>query len=679
MLACLLIGGAASANPVRTPHVTATLEAEVATVVPGQPFRAGLRLEMKPGWHTYWQNPGDSGLATEIEWLLPPGVTAGAIQWPAPHRYPFGPLVNHGYSGEVLLPVSITVPSTGLGARVRLQAEARWLVCEQICVPEEATLVLDLPVGPIAYAALPETMARFAAADAAQPRPNPWAVTAERAGDRLRVVLAAGLAPGPTPEGHLFALDPQRLQHAAPQRVLRQADGALVVEVRLATQDPSPFEAVLALTQANGGEVRRDALALTVPVPLVTSGGGEGVGLALALLLALAGGVILNLMPCVFPVLSIKALGLAAHSADRASARRHGLAYAAGVALTFALLGGLLGAIQAAGGAIGWGFQFQSPLFVLVMAWVMVAVGFSLLGWLEVGGRIAGVGQSWTQRQGLLGSAATGALAVVVATPCTAPFMGAALGWGLAQPWPVAMLVLQALGLGLSLPYLVISAVPGALRLLPRPGVWMVQVKQALAFPMFASAVWLIWVLARQTGADGVLAALIGVVALGWLSWVRVAGTGDRRWLALVAVLPGLTGLAIALWMTAQPTAPHAAASPSHTRTPWSDAAVASAQAEGRVVFVNATADWCITCLVNERGALAAPAVTDAFTRSGVVTLTADWTRPDSTITALLRRHDRAGVPLYLLYPPHPGATPEVLPQVLTPGTLLEALARVRG
>ncbi len=662
LLVGLLLLNPAAAAPVSFPESRASLVAEVITATPGQTLRAGLLLELEPGWHSYWENPGDSGLATDLEWSLPPGVTAGPIVWPAPERHVFGPLVNHGYSGRVLLPVEIRIPATAAG-EVRLVARASWLVCRDICIPREADLTLTLPVDPVAYASEPDVLAAFAAADATMPRPSPWAVTATQAGSRLSLTLAAGLGTGATVSGHLFARDPGRLVHNAAQQI-RVVDGALQIDAVAAASRSDGFEAVLVLTQTISGVARRDALAITVPPPAA----GSDLGLIAALALAVLGGLVLNLMPCVFPVLSMKVIGLVQVAHDRPALRRHALGYTIGVLLSFLMLALALAALRAAGQQLGWGFQFQAPGFVLVMSWVMAAVALGLVMEGGFGAAFSGLGERWTRRTGWSGSVATGALAVVVATPCTAPFMGAALGWALAQDSLSATLVLQALGLGLALPTLILALVPQALAILPRPGAWMVVLKQALAFPMAATAAWLIWVLARQAGPDAVLVALAGIVALGWIAWVPA---GRWRWLAR---LPAVAALAAAFWFG------HASPPPSRaeTQTAWSDARVADLQAAGTPVFVDVTADWCITCLVNERGALAAEPVRAAFGRAGVVLLVADWTRPDTAISALLARHSQPGVPLYLMYPGRAGAAPEVLPQILTESILLQAISRAR-
>lgn len=668
LLALLLLLGALPAAAletaaVRSPRATATLVADAAAVAPGGTTQVGLRLRLAPGWHSYWTNAGDAGAPPEIALTLPEGATAGPIAWPAPTRIPYGPLVNYGYEGEVLLPLPVTLPA-GLapGDIVTIAAEATWLVCAEVCIPEEGRFRLDLPV---AAETVPDPVLAPLFAAAAPPRPLPFDARAEAAGRAATLaVTGEGLSAATVREAFFFPEAPGVLDHAAPQP-LAVRPGGLSLGLTLAEgAAPAALAGVLVVTDAGG---RRAAFALAAPVAAAL----PGMPLWQALGLALAGGLLLNLMPCVFPILAMKAMALVRLSgAARAEVRAHAASYTAGVLVLFALLGGLLLALRAAGVAAGWGFQFTEPGFVAAMAWLMLAVGLNLSGvfWVggvgSAGGRIAGAG-------GHLGSFATGALAVLVATPCTAPFMAAALGAAFALPAWQAMAVMLALGLGLAAPYALLALAPGLARLLPRPGAWMERLRQGLAFPMYGAAAWLVWVLAQQAGPDAVLAVLAGGVLLGFGAWAlgtaQRAGGGLRlgRAVALVA----LAGAAALLpRIAAAP--PLAAAEPVEA---WSEARVAALQAEGKGVLVNLTAAWCITCQVNERVALRTEAVRAALARGNVAYLKGDWTRGDPAIGALLRRHGREGVPLYLLYPPGGGA-PRLLPEILTEGIVLEAL-----
>lgn len=693
-----------AANPVRTDNAEASLVGELATAQAGTPFAVALRLKMRPGWHTYWLNPGDSGQATSLAWTLPDGFTAGAIEWPAPHRIPVGPLMNYGYEGEVLLLTRIT-PPVGYAGPAELRAQAEWLVCEKICIPEEAALALTLPVGPGAAVADPGLAQTFRNAVAALPQPSPWpARFAAGAGSLGLRFEAPGLQAGELADVWFFATDPVLIQHAAPQRLaVDRAGFGLTIQRTNFAVAPDRLDGVLSVTQRIDGRTTHHAFVVAAPpgaMPAATERAAmEARSLPLweAALLALLGGVILNLMPCVFPVLAMKALGFARHGQgkggrdDKGHLAAGGLAYTAGVLLAFAFVAGLLIALRAGGAEIGWGFQLQSPGFVTLAALVMFAVGLSLSGVFTFGGAWVGVGGGLTRRTGYAGSFFTGVLAAVVASPCTAPFMGAAVGFALTQPWYMSLAVFQALGLGLALPYLALSLSPGLLRFLPRPGLWMERFKQVMAFPMYATSAWLVWVLSQQAGPDGVMAALGGMVILGFAAWLfEATRAGSRGWrvagmtgavaatmIALaLAGLPASEGPLPARAATAEGATAEGGSGPRFE--PFSPERLAEARAAGRPVFVNFTAAWCITCLVNERMALATADVVAGFAEKGVVYLKGDWTNRDPAITRVLASFGRSGVPLYVLYPSAAsGREAMVLPQILTKAIVLDEVLRL--
>lgn len=671
--------------PVRSERVTATLVSDTDAAQPGTPLRLGLRLRLAPGWHTYWRNPGDAGAPPELELRLPDGATAGPIAWPAPQRLPEGPVMTHGYIGEVLLPV--TVQPAPSGGSLHVEASATWLVCERICVPEEGSFRLDLPAGtarPSAEAAL------FADADARTPRPLPF--DARLAADGTLAVTGAELTPATVRDAWFLPAEPGVLDHAAPQAV-RVTNGGL----RLALKPGAEFDraaalgGVLAIRDGSGQDAYYavDAPRGAVPdvagpaVTAVTADAAVGAeSLPRLLLFAVLGGLLLNLMPCVFPVLAMKAVSFAKLSgAARGAVRMGALSYVAGVLVAFAALGGALLLARQAGSAAGWGFQFQSPVFVAAMAWLLFGTGLNLSGVFQVGSSLAGTGQGWASRGGHWGSFATGLLAVVVATPCTAPFMGAAIAGALAAPPAATVAVFLAMGLGLAAPYALLAAAPGLAGALPRPGPWMDTLKGALAFPMYAAAAWLVWVLSLQAGPGGVLAAGAGMVTLGFAAWLLgLAQQADGRWrrvgqagaiasaLVALAMLPGLRDAA--------PVPAQAAETAQDAGTEaFSPSRLAALRAEGRPVFVNMTAAWCVTCLVNERVALRPEPVRRAFRDRQVAYLKGDWTRGDPAITGFLREHARDGVPLYVFYPP--GGQPQVLPQILTERTILDQLDKV--
>jgi thiol:disulfide interchange protein/DsbC/DsbD-like thiol-disulfide interchange protein len=671
--------------PVASPQATVTVVSGVEAVAAGEPFRIALRQRLAPGWHTYWSNPGDAGAPPEMTLALPEGAAATPIAFPTPKRIPYGPLVNFGYEGEVLFPATVTPPATlRPGDRFVVEAKASWLVCEKICIPEEGVFRLDLPVEARPRPA-PAAAALLREAEAALPRPSPFAVTVGFEGGRGAIAIRGeGLAPGAVREAFFFPAAWGVLDHAAPQPLSVRAGELVLGLARGAAPLPERVAGLVAITDAAG---LRSAYAVSaapgaVPVPPATAA-LPAVGLGAAMLLALAGGLLLNLMPCVFPILAMKAMGIARLSgAARAEVRAHAAAYTAGVVLSFLALGGVLVALKAAGVAAGWGFQFTAPGFVAAFAWLMLAVGLNLSGVYAVGGPV-GLGQEAAARGGTAGAFFTGALAVLVATPCTAPFMATAIGAAVAMPAAATLAVFGALGLGMAAPYALLGAAPGLARALPRPGAWMERLRQGLAFPMYGAAVWLVWVLAQQGGADAVLWVLSGGVVLGFGLWAlgQAQRAGSFRRVGQGVALAAVAAVAAILpRLEAAPAAPGSVASVSSLRNaePWSPARVAALRAEGRPVFVNMTAAWCISCKVNERIALDTEAVRRAFAARNVAVLVGDWTRGDAAITALLREHQRDGVPLYLFYPEDGGA-PAVLPQILTEAIVLEAIGASAG
>jgi thiol:disulfide interchange protein len=691
--AALLCASGARAAPVVAEHVEAEIIAEQTGWLPGSTQWVALRLKPEQGWHTYWRNPGDSGLPTTLQWTLPAGFKAGDIVWPWPHMEKLGDLTNYGYSSETLHLVPITVPAKVAGTEATLKATAKWLVCKDICIPGTAELSLTLPVKEIATAD-PTWGPSFEQAREHRPRPEP-VLTGQfaLADNELRLAVdAAGLLEGAT-HAEFFAYANNLVNHGALQRVAIEGDS-----VRF-TQEQSPFlaevppavEGVLVVhgaavrgyvVKATPGEVApvpQPATAAPTALPETTTPGpttaAEPPSLLLVLGFALLGGLILNLMPCVFPVLSIKAVSmLESRRGDAAAERLHALAYTAGVIGSCAVVAVLLVLLRGGGELLGWGFQLQSPVFVGLLAYLMLALGLSLSGVVQFGTSLMGVGQGLAEKGGYAGSFFTGVLAVIVASPCTAPFMGTALGYALAQPPTIALLVFATLGLGLALPFLLIGFFPVLGAWLPRPGRWMETFKQVMAFPLYLTAAWLVWVLGRQTDIDGVGLILVGLVTVGFALWLWGAsprGAG-RTGLAIVAALLALAVLAHPDLRT-QARKPAAAAT-THGEA-YSDERLAALRAERRTVFVNFTADWCITCKVNEKVLMRSDALHQALAERNVAWLTADWTTPDPAITAALARFGRSGVPLYVLYPN--GGEPVVLPQILTPDIFLEALHQI--
>ncbi len=686
LAAALLIGTAsvAMAAPAPpSPLVRVELLAETRSIEAGRPFWVALRQQITPGWHTYWMNPGDSGEPPTIEWALPAGFAAGAIQWPPPERIAVGPAMSYGYSREVVLPIAMTAPP-GLtpGAPVTLRGRASWIVCEKTCVPEDAPIALTLPVSTGTPAPDPRGAPLIAAARRAVPAPSPWPASFVATPERVTFTIAArDLVAERVAEAWFYPARWGVIEHAAPQQARIDTAGLTLEVARgpLPEAVAGPVEGVLVISERLDGGVTRQALSVRAE-PRAAAGGG--LSLLPAVALALAGGLILNLMPCVLPVLSVKALGLLRHARGRRAALRlHGLAYTIGVLASFALVAGTLLALRAGGEQLGWGFQLQSPIFVTLLAYVLFVMALGLSGVIVVGARWSGTGHALAVQPGYAGSFFTGALATVAATPCTAPFMSAAIGYAVTQPWTSALLIFEALGLGLALPYLLLTLLPAWHRVLPAPGPWMARLEQLLAFPLYASVAWLVWVVSRQAGPSGVAAALAGLVLIAFAVWLlqisRTARAGWRRAATLAALVLAL-GAAGAPALDALVGA-RTAARTTGADGPWepfSAARLAELRAAGTPVFVNVTAAWCLTCLVNERVALRSGAVTEAFARKGVVRLKADWTRRDPAITQVLGAFGRNGVPLYLLYPAS-AAEPTVLPQILSEGVVVEATEKI--
>ncbi|MCD2512708.1 protein-disulfide reductase DsbD family protein [Comamonas endophytica] len=693
-----LRGLGSSGAVVTTERVRAELVAHAPEgVTPGRPLWLGLSIAHQPEWHTYWKNPGDSGLPTQLDWQLPAGLEAGAIEWPLPRIIRVGPLANYGYEGQLLLPVPVKVApdfQAPEGDTLTIRLHASWLVCRVECIPEEGDFTLQLPV----RSASAMHAQAFAAARARQPAELSGRSTATVAGDRLQVRIEGLPAALRGTDLQLFPETPEVLEHAA---LGTQAwEGAIwtaswpLSKMRGETPAQLPFVVTPSKAPDAGPVGWRTVAAVegrwdSAPVAGVSpaleaalaanaqqaAAPATSGGLWMALLGGLLGGLILNLMPCVFPVLAIKIVGFARHDQDRRRLRLGGLAYGAGVLLSFMALGGLLLALRAAGQQLGWGFQLQSPGLVAAMAALFTLLGLNLAGMFEFG-RI--LPQRWSGaqlRHPVAEAFLSGVLAVAIASPCTAPFMGASLGLAIDMPAAQALTVFAALGIGMALPYVLASWLPGLVRWLPRPGAWMQTFRRAMAFPMFATVAWLVWVLGQQSGIDGAGALLALLVALSALVWALTLA-GRTRWVLGGALLLGLLWLGSAL---GPQLAPAAVAAPGNAPEagadgwqPWSAERVGSLTAAGTPVFVDFTAAWCVTCQVNKHTTLNRAEVRADFAARGVALLRADWTRRDPAITAALAALGRSGVPVYVLYAP--GKAPKVMTELLTPAEVHAAL-----
>jgi thiol:disulfide interchange protein len=633
-------------------------------MTPAAGSRVTLAFAMKPApqWHGYWQNPGDAGLATRVAWTAPKGLAFGPIQYPVPQPLLLSGLMNYVYESDYAALVTLNVPAgLATGTKLPISAKLDWLACNpQTCVPETATLSILLTVGDGAVA--PDARAQFDRWRAALPRPLGAAAHYQAVNGRLRLELPLPAA-AKVDKPYFFALTDGAIDYAAPQAVARDGD-RLVIETAARPNVPARIEGVVRVGPDTGL-----SFAATPAKVAAAAGAGPGKGGGGTLLAALGGailgGLLLNIMPCVFPILSLKALSLARSGGSEREARGEALAYTAGVVLVCGGLGAVLLGLRAAGGLAGWAFQLQDARVIAALMLLVLGIGLNLAGLFELpvlsgGGKLAGAG-------GASGAFWTGALAAFVATPCTGPFMGAALGAALLLPPAGAMAIFIGLGLGLALPFLLLGFVPALRRWLPKPGAWMDLFRHILAVPMLATALGLAWILGRQAGVNGMTiglgAALLLALGLWWAGRRQMALKSGAWWPA-VAALVAAVGLIAIVPRDAAVTASTAAGTEI-----FNEAKLAELRQQGRPVFLYFTADWCLTCKVNEKAAIERSEVSKAFAAKHVVTMVGDWTRGDPAISRFLASHGRSGVPFYLFYPAG-GGEPRELPQILTPGLL---------
>ncbi|MFY0563000.1 protein-disulfide reductase DsbD family protein [Archangium lansingense] len=698
-------------------RVEAALLTDVAQVKAGDAFRVGVRFRMDPGWHIYWKNPGESGLASEVTWDTP-GTTVGAQQWPAPStfRTSDGYITTYGYADEVLLFADARASEKAEGS-LQLSAAADVLVCEVHCLPAQLMLTRNLPVGP-ATQPDPAHAPGFDAARARVP------VSPESSGHEVTLALdtrplTAGKPftgtltvtaprgqPVPAVEKDFFV--PERIPGIARLALSPVAGrpGTFKLEGEAAPDVPAQeprFAGVLRLGSTSAG-----ATALTLSLPLASvvaaapgapaasatkavdapkpavvapAGAAESsLSLGLVLLFAFLGGALLNLMPCVFPVLALKAYGFTRTvHAEQGKVGLHALAYAGGIVGSLMVLAGVVLALRAGGSSVGWGFQFQEPLFVAAVAAVLVAFALNLFGVFHVGTDGTALVEKVDSSHGFSRSAGEGVLAVVLATPCSAPLLGTAVGFALAAGPLTVLATFFMLGLGLALPFCLLVLVPGLRKFLPKPGAWMERGKQLLGFALLGTTVWLVWVMGGLTGVDGMarLLAFLAVVGLGaWLYGLVQGASGGRKAAGVAAVVAVLVVGGV-FSLRFEETGPAVRKSSMVAEAqPWDEAAVAAALKAGQPVFIDFTADWCLTCKFNERTVLTREDVRAAFAQHKVAFFVADWTRRDERISAKLAEFGRAGVPMYLVVSPAAPDKPEVLPELLTPDSVTDAVRR---
>ncbi|HEY1896196.1 MAG TPA: thioredoxin family protein [Terracidiphilus sp.] len=690
----------AAVSSADAPHVHVQLVVPSSALTPGKHAVGGLYFKLEPGWHVYWKNAGDSGEPPRIKWTLPGGITAGPLEFPAPKRLPLGPLMDFGYEDEVLFPFALNVASDAALGPAVLHAKVDWLVCREVCIPGKAELETTRSVSDGSGIPTP-----------VQPDMSIFSNLGNRLPEQAPPTLKVGFQPTPTgfrltvltgkkeSQASFFPADQNVLDNPAPQK-LTPTNNGLTLDLKKdanLSANPSQLNGVLELSNGRAYEISAPAGApgpatpasltesnrpATSAIPANSASHANSAnpatpGLARIVGLAFLGGLILNLMPCVFPVLFLKGLALMQSGAEeRHRLRTHGLVYTAGILVSFWVLVAALLGLRSAGARLGWGFQFQSPVFLSLMAGLLFFLALSLAGQFEIGLSLTSAGGSLAAKQGYTGSFFTGVLAVIVATPCTAPFMGAAIGYALAQPAAVTFAVFTSLALGLAAPYAALTLQPAWTRVLPRPGAWMEVLRQAVSVPIFATVIWLAWVLANAYGAAVLAALLAGFLLIAIAGWF-LGRWPAQRWSTIMAAFILAGFVALSTWA---PKNLAAAAPSSSARSgewePWSAETVSRYQSQGRPVFVDFTASWCLSCQVNERVALTTPEVRKAFADANVALLRADWTQHDEAIAQTLASLGRNGVPVYALYVPGE-ASPRLLPEVLTPGIVTDALNRL--
>lgn len=671
-----------AAEPFKSEHTMAELVSAPHAIAANTPLWVGVRFSLKPHWHMYWENPGDSGLATSFTWQLPEGFSAGPIHWQPPKRIPYGGLYNYGYDDSVVLLAPITPPDGLTEGTHEVTLKASWLVCDDICIPESANFSIALSTSEPDASAMDEDELQALVST----MPKPFKGKAEYTtsdGITLSFAPEEDMAIDSITNAWWFPVDDGIIGNDSDQ-TLSVKDGLISVHA-LRGQQPikDSFSGMLALTDASGqthhysataqllGEATPvDSPIATQPANFDTSSSMASVSLLSAIMLAFIGGLILNVMPCVLPILSLKALSIAKKSGTQAGkVRAQGIAYTMGILVSFSAMAGLLLILQQTGHQIGWGFQLQSPAFVTALIYILFLVGLNLSGVFEIPSSFAGAGHKRTQGDSTSSSFFTGILATLVATPCTAPFMATALGFALSQDATSAMIIFLSLGFGLAFPLLLISFVPPLYRLLPKPGYWMIRFRQLIAFPIYASVAWLVWVLAQQVGAYGLAYALAGICIIAFAAWLLPLIRGFFHLLLLIATLA-----AVAVTIDRQSPEDTASGSKSMPTVGevFTPELLQSYREQGIPVMVDATAAWCLTCKVNERVALNDESVKQAFKEKNVHLLVADWTNRDETITRYLASFNRSGVPIYVYYAPL--KNPVILPQLLTPAIIREAI-----
>jgi len=668
----LQVIGDGGPGPVKAQHLTAELVSLAPTIAPGGTLQAGLVLTLEEHWHVYWINAGDSGEPPKITWTLPEGITAGPMQFPIPSRLPLGPLMDFGYEDAVAFPVQLSAASSLKPGPIHLDAKIAWLVCREVCIPGKAHLGLNLTVVS-GQSAPAQPVGALGEALTLIPKPLPATDAATVVGGRSDFVLTLITGKRET-DAEFYPFDQDQIANAVDQTVEPLSNG---VRLRIRRSEdlktlPPKIHGVVKLSDTEAYDVTAAVSPGEVAAASTAANGSSGVTTLTAVGLAFVGGIILNLMPCVFPVLFLKGLALVKSSGDeRSNLRNHGLVYTLGILVSFWIIVAVLLGLRAGGSQAGWGFQLQSPTFIAILAAGLFFFALSLAGQFDLGLSLTSVGGGLAQKQGYAGSFFTGVLATIVATPCTAPLMGAAIGFALAQPAGVTFAVFTALGLGLATPYLLLSFQPAWTGILPRPGAWMEILKQLTAIPLFGTAIWLAWVYGNlygggSQGVDHLAHLLWSFLALAIAGWSL--GRWPARWgSAIAALLIAAFALAIPLYQPKDTTLVWA---------PYSQQSLDQARAAGHPVFIDFTAAWCLSCQVNERLVLKSAEVQKQLSSDKVTLLKADWTQYDPEITRQLASINRSGVPTYVIYPAATNSSADVLPELLTKDIVLTALSK---
>jgi len=679
-------------------HTSIQLISEVRSFEPGKPFTVGIQMQMDKGWHIYWKNPGDAGIPPKIEWVLPKGFTAGEMQWPVPEKISTPPLMSFGYEGSALLLVDILAPQNlPAGEKVTLKAKVEWLECSDICLPASDEVSITLRAESFkGLNDLSATLTRMGsgmktidlARQSLPEKTKDWDVSASRDGKALHLKFFRKSPSAVVPDTAFFFPDQAGFIDNVGKQILRPGGDGFMLDVPIAydaSANPEKISGIMTVKR-NANEAE-DAFLINAPIKSASAKiVDEPVAQPLGgiLLYAFFGGLILNLMPCVFPVLSLKILGFVnAAGESRSRLALHGVMFSLGVLVSFWVLAGALISLRTSGQLLGWGFQFQNPAFSLFLAILLFLIGLNLMGVFEIGSSLTGLGGR-PHQEGLRASFFSGVLATVVATPCTAPFMGAAVAYALTQPAGISFLVFTFLAFGMAAPYMALTLSPGLMRFLPRPGAWMETFKQAMAFPMFGAVIWMIWILSDQAGSSGVLFSLGSLLLAGMAAWIygKWSQTDRRSWVRGGAQVAAVFFLLLALWplkwISTFEKSPSGKSVEENGWEIFTPQRLEELRAEGKPVFIDFTAKWCLTCQVNKAIALDQAEVRRKFREKGVTLLLADWTNQDETIRTALASYGRAGVPFYVLYGTDPKASPVILPEILTPGIVQDALKKLK-